>query len=167
MEKINFQQPKNQFQRAEIGFLLKGWLLQIFRIFNGALNQTILFLLDRKFVSTSWNEEFVKKTVSLGRNCFHCLEYLINGKNGFFQREKQFLLGAMKFFCKNYLPHNFRNGYHQQKEYYNTKEYYFTQTEKKENNSSGLKNVFPLAGVKNFLKIISGNGRKWFPLARK
>ena len=83
MEKINFQQPKNQFQRAEIGFLLKGWLLQNFRIFNRALNKTILFLLARKFVSTSRNEEFVKKTVSLGRNCFHCLEYLINGKNGF------------------------------------------------------------------------------------
>ena len=39
--------------------------------------------------------------------------------------------------------------------------------QKRKNNSSGLKNVFPLAEVKKFLKIISGNGRKWFPLARK
>ena len=167
MEKNNFQQPKNQFQRAEIGFLLKVWLLQNFRIFNGALNKTILFLLDRKFVSTSRNEEFVKKTVSLGRNCFQCLEYLINGKNGFSLARKTVSTGKMKFFCKNYLKYSFRNGYQQQKECYNTKEYYFTQTKKKENNSSGPKNVFPLAGVKNFLKIILGNGRKWFPLARK
>ena len=31
-------------------------------MFNKALNKTMLFLLDRKFVSTSRNEEFVKKT---------------------------------------------------------------------------------------------------------
>ena len=150
MEKINFQQPKNQFQRAEIEFLLKGWLLQIFRIFNGALNKTILFLLDRKFVSTSRNEEFVKK------NCFSWEKLLSlsgishNWKTRFFTSEKKFLLGAIKFFCKNCLPHNFSKGYHQQKEYYNPKEYYLTQTEKKENNSSGLKNVFPLAGGRTY-----------------
>ena len=51
-------------------------------------------------------------------------------KTAFHQREKQFLLGTMKFFCKNCLPHNFNNGYQQQKEYYNIKKYYFNQTEK-------------------------------------
>ena len=42
-----------------------------FKIFNKALlNKTILFLLDRKFVSTSRNEEFVKKTFPLGETVF-------------------------------------------------------------------------------------------------
>ena len=30
---------------------------------------------------------------------------------------------------KKWLLHNFNNGFHQQKEYYNTKEYYFTYAE--------------------------------------
>ena len=51
-------------------------------------------------------------------------------KTVFHLPEKQFLPGKMKFFCKNWLPHNLNNGYHQQKEYYNTKEYHFTYTEK-------------------------------------
>ena len=34
-----------------------------FKFFSKTLlNKTILLLPDRKFVSTSWNEEFVKKT---------------------------------------------------------------------------------------------------------
>ena len=41
-----------------------------FKIFNRALNETILFLLDRKFVSTSRNEKFVKKTFPLGETVF-------------------------------------------------------------------------------------------------
>ena len=32
-----------------------------FKVFNRALNKIVLFLLDRKFVSISWNEEFVQK----------------------------------------------------------------------------------------------------------
>ena len=130
MEKINFYQPKNQFQRGEIRFFFKRLLPPNFKIFNKAPNKTILFLLDRKFVFTSRNEKFVKKNISLGRNYLHCMEYLINKKTVFHQPEKQFLLGAMKFFGKNWFPHIFNNGCHQQKEYYNTKEYYITQTEK-------------------------------------
>ena len=64
-------------------FLLKRLLTPNFKIFNRALNKIILFLIDRKLVSTNRNEKFVEKNVSIGRNCFHCLEYLINGKNGF------------------------------------------------------------------------------------
>ena len=99
MEKINFYQPKNQFPRAEIRFLLKMLLLTKFKVFNRALNKIVLFLLDRKFVSISWNEEFVqKKNISLGRNCFHCLEYLKNEKKNSFpifhsgQRKRVFCL---------------------------------------------------------------------------
>ena len=126
MGKINFLQPKNQFPRAEIRFLLKILLPPYFKLIKRALNKTILILLERKFVFTSRNEEFVTKNVALGRNCFHFLEYLVNGKKMVFhQPEKQFLLGKIKFFCKNWLPHNFNYGYHQQKEYYNTKKILF------------------------------------------
>ena len=38
---------------------------------------------------------------------------------------------------------------------------------KKQYYSFGLKNSFPLIGMKDFLKNIWDNGRKWFPLARK
>ena len=65
MEKINFYKPKNQFPQA-VRFLLKRLLPLNFKIFNRALNKTILFLLDRKFVSTSRNEKFVKKPFPLG-----------------------------------------------------------------------------------------------------
>ena len=61
MEKINFCLPKNQFPRVEIRFLLKRLLPPNFKIFSRTLNKTVLFLLDRKFVFTSQNEEFVKK----------------------------------------------------------------------------------------------------------
>ena len=40
MEKINFYQPKNQFSRAEIKFLLKRLLPLNFKIFSRALNKT-------------------------------------------------------------------------------------------------------------------------------
>ena len=66
MEKINFYWPKNQFPQAEIRFLLKRLLPPNFKIFSRALNRTILCLLNRKFVSTSRNEEFVKETFPLG-----------------------------------------------------------------------------------------------------
>ena len=36
----------------------------------------------------------------------------------FFKSEKKLLLVAVKLFCKNWLLHNFSNGFHQQKEYY-------------------------------------------------
>ena len=72
--KINFYYSKNQFPRAEIRFLLQKLLLPSFKIFNRALNKAILFLLDRKFVSTSRNEEFAKKTFPLGG--FHWLPRL-------------------------------------------------------------------------------------------
>ena len=36
-------------------------------------------------------------------------------KTVFYKIEKQFLLGAMKFFFKNWLPDRFNNGFHQQK----------------------------------------------------
>ena len=70
MEKNNFHKPKNLFPRAEIRFLLKRLLPPNFKIFNKALNKTILFLLDRKFVSTSRNEKFVKKRFNLREKRF-------------------------------------------------------------------------------------------------
>ena len=100
MEKINFYQPKNQFPQAEIRFLLKRLLPPNFKIFNRALNKTILFLLDRKFVFTSRNEEFVKKLSPQEK------QFWLPGisdkwkKTLFHQPEKQFPQGAMKFFCK-------------------------------------------------------------------
>ena len=67
IEKISFYEPKNQFSQAEIKVLLKRLLPPNLKIFNKALNQARLFLLDRKFVSTSRNQESVKKNISLGR----------------------------------------------------------------------------------------------------
>ena len=65
MEKINFHKPGNQFPRAGIRLLLKKTLLPpSFKDFNKSLNKGILFSLDRKYVSTSRNEELVKKYVS-------------------------------------------------------------------------------------------------------
>ena len=66
MGKLTFNSQNNQFSWAEIRFLLKRLLPANFKIFNRALNETILFLLDRKFVCTSQNEKFVKKNVSFG-----------------------------------------------------------------------------------------------------
>ena len=65
MEKINFYLPRNPSPRAK-----KNLLPPNFKIFNRALNKTILFLLDRKFISTSRNKEFVKKIFSLGETVF-------------------------------------------------------------------------------------------------
>ena len=64
MKKENdFHQLKIEFPRAEIRFVLKRVVRPNFKFFNEALlNKTMLFLLDRKFVSTSQNKEFVKKT---------------------------------------------------------------------------------------------------------
>ena len=61
MEKKELLLAKKHFPRAEIRFLLKKLLPPNFKIFNSALNKTIMFLLDRKFVFTSRNKEFVKK----------------------------------------------------------------------------------------------------------
>ena len=55
--KNTFPLDKKYFSLAEVS---EKW--KIFKIFNIAPNKTILFLLDRKFVSSSQNEEFVKKT---------------------------------------------------------------------------------------------------------
>ena len=52
-----------------------------FKSFNNALNKKLLFPMGRKSVSTSRNEEFVKKYKR--KNCFHSQEYLTNGKNSF------------------------------------------------------------------------------------
>ena len=94
-----------------------------FKIFNRPLNRTILLLLDRKFVSTSQMKNSLKrlfpweKLFSLPGISDKCKKTA---------RKTITVLGAMKFFYKNWLPHNFNNGYHRLKEYYNTKEYYFT-----------------------------------------
>ena len=129
MEKMNFFQLKNQFPQAEVRFLLKRLLPLNFEIFNRALNKTTLFLLDRSFVSTGPNEEFVKK-MFLWEKLFSLPAISHKLKKRFLLTRKQFLLGAMKNFCKNWLFHSFNNSCQQQKEYYNTKEYYVTQTKK-------------------------------------
>ena len=54
-KKLTSTSKRNQFSRAEIRFLLKRLLRPNFKIFNRALNKTILFILERKFVSTAWN----------------------------------------------------------------------------------------------------------------
>ena len=51
-------------------------------------------------------------------------------RNGFSLARKKVSTGAMMFYCKNWLPHNFNNVYQGQKEYYITKEYFFTKAEK-------------------------------------
>ena len=51
-----------------------------FKIFDSALSKTTLFLLERQLVSTSLNEEFVKKRFHLREKLPECL---INTKNGF------------------------------------------------------------------------------------
>ena len=70
-KKNNFYYPKNQFPSAEIMFLLKRLNLPSnFKIFNRALNKAILHLLDIKFASNSWNEEFVKQKFPLRETIF-------------------------------------------------------------------------------------------------
>ena len=64
MEKKELLLAKKHFPRAEIRFLLKKLLPPNFKIFNSALNKT-MFLLDKKFVFTSRNKEFVKKNAFL------------------------------------------------------------------------------------------------------
>ena len=54
-----------------------------FKIFNSALSKTTLFLLERQLVSTSLNEEFVKKRFHLREKLFSPPECLIDTKNGF------------------------------------------------------------------------------------
>ena len=84
------------------------------------LNKTVLFLLDRKFVSTSRNKEFVKRR-------FHLRQKLFSLPGISDEWEKRLLQEAMKFFCRNWLPHNFNNGITtSKKNTLNTKKYYFT-----------------------------------------
>ena len=78
-KKLTSTSQKSSFHE----FIVKRLLPPNFKIFIRALNETMLCLLHRKFISTSQNEEFVKKTFPQGGNCFHCLEYLTNKKNGF------------------------------------------------------------------------------------
>ena len=81
MKNINFNQPENQFLWSGIRFLLKKLLPPNYKCLRKPLNKRILFPLDGKSVSTSQNEEFVKKYHSTWRkNCFHSQEYLKNGK---------------------------------------------------------------------------------------
>ena len=120
MEKINFYQPKIQFLQAEIRFLLKRLLHPNFKI----LKQFCFYQTENSFPLAGMKSSLKKcfpreKLFSLPGISDQC-------KKCFFTSQK---LGAMKFFCKNWVPHNFNNSYHKQKEYYNTKEYYSTQTE--------------------------------------
>ena len=57
-----FSLAKKKVSTSRNKVSLKKLLPPNFKIFNKALNKTILSLLDRKFVSTSLNKEFVKKT---------------------------------------------------------------------------------------------------------
>ena len=51
---------KNTFPLEKKGFFKKKLLFPNFKNFDKALNKRMLFPLDRKSVSTSQNEEFVK-----------------------------------------------------------------------------------------------------------
>ena len=94
-------------------------LLLNFKIFNKApLNKTILFLLDRKFVSTSRMKNSLRKRFHLREKLFSLPVISDKWGNGFSLARKTVLLGAIKFFCKNWLPHNYNNGFHLQKKYY-------------------------------------------------
>ena len=64
-KKLSFtnQFSSNQFPRAEIKFPLKRLLPPNFRNFSKALNERIVFPLDKKAVSTKKNVEFVKKNI--------------------------------------------------------------------------------------------------------
>ena len=75
MEKIILV-AKKSVSTSRKRFLLKRLLPPNFKIFNRALNKTILFLLDRKKFSASRNEEFVKKTFPLGETVFTALNIL-------------------------------------------------------------------------------------------
>ena len=59
MKRINFPLTENQFPRAGIKTLLKNLLPPNFKNFKKALNKRILFLLNRKFASTSRKLELV------------------------------------------------------------------------------------------------------------
>ena len=131
-KKNDFRQPKIQFPQVEIRFLLKGVLRPNFKFFNEALlNKTLLFLLDRKFVLTSQNEEFVKKTFLFEGKLFSLTgvydkwekRFFTCQKNSFFQEQCSFsvkidfrIISIMAFISK--------------KNIINTEEHYFTQTEK-------------------------------------
>ena len=92
MGQINIHSPENQFPRAGVRFFLKEVAKPAFQNFNRALNKKILFPIDRKSVSTSWNEELIKKHVStLLKNCFHSQEYLTNEKMVSTRSNKVFL----------------------------------------------------------------------------
>ena len=72
---------KNQFPQA-------GIATPNFKSFNKALNEKILFPLDRKSVSTSRNEEFVK-------NSFHLTKKLFS-QPGIFEKWKKLFLTSQK-----------------------------------------------------------------------
>ena len=55
----------HKIHKQKYGFSENKMLPPNFKNFNKALNKRILFLPDRKSVSTSWNEELVKKYVSI------------------------------------------------------------------------------------------------------
>ena len=72
-----------------------------FKSFNKALNKKILFPLDRISVSTSRNEEFVKKTFPLMEKLFSQPGISDKWEKLLFTSlffTKQFLLGAKKVF---------------------------------------------------------------------
>ena len=63
---------ENQFASAEIRLFFKNWISHFPQTGKKSLNKGILFQIDRKSVSTSWNGEFVQEYVSIRpKNCFH------------------------------------------------------------------------------------------------
>ena len=87
-----------------------------FKNFNKALNKRTLFPLNRNPFPLAGMKNSLTIYVSAWRkNCFHIQEYLTNGKNCFYQLEKQLLLGAIKLLFRNWLWHSFNNGFHLQK----------------------------------------------------
>ena len=80
--KNTFCQLQNLFPQARIA-------TSEFQKLQQSSEKKILLLLHRKPVSTSQNEEFIKKYVSNCRkNCFHSQEYLANRKKLFFPSQK-------------------------------------------------------------------------------
>ena len=63
---------ENQFASAEIRLFFKNWISHFPQTGKKSLNKGIMFQIDRKPVSTSWNGEFVQEYVSIRpKNCFH------------------------------------------------------------------------------------------------
>ena len=71
-----WKNPGNWFQRAGITFSFKNWATPNFKISvhfqRKALNKNTRFVINWKFVSTSRNEEWIKKhNFTRPINCFH------------------------------------------------------------------------------------------------